>query len=129
MKRREPSDSGIGESFVIVLNEPQDIVNIAGTLRAMMNMGLTRLRLVNPALFDAHRISGIAHGSEALLERVEFFAALGDALAGGPGGRQRGVPRLGRSDALRAGPPGGPRYASSANAPRDAGAGQPCARL
>jgi TrmH family RNA methyltransferase len=81
MKRREPSDSGIGESFVVVLNEPQDIVNIAGTLRAMMNMGLTRLRLVNPVLFDAHRISGIAHGSEALVERVEFFASLGDALA------------------------------------------------
>jgi TrmH family RNA methyltransferase len=68
-------------SFVIVLNEPQDIVNIAGTLRAMMNMGLERLRLVRPALFDAKRIGGIAHGSEPLIERVEFFDSLGDAIA------------------------------------------------
>jgi len=71
----------IADSFVIVLNEPQDIVNIAGTLRAMMNMGLRRLRLVRPALFDAKRIGGIAHGSEPLIEMVEFFDSLGDAVA------------------------------------------------
>jgi len=71
----------IADAFVVVLNEPQDIVNIAGTLRAMMNMGLARLRLVRPALFDAHRISGIAHGSEPLIEQVEFFDSLGDAVA------------------------------------------------
>lgn len=78
--KRKPGRD-IADSFVIVLNEPQDIVNIAGTLRAMMNMGLKRLRLVQPALFDAKRIGGIAHGSEPLIERVEFFDALGDAVA------------------------------------------------
>jgi len=71
----------IADTFVIVLNEPQDIVNIAGTLRAMMNMGLKRLRLVRPALFDAKRIGGIAHGSEPLIEKVVFFDSLGDAVA------------------------------------------------
>jgi len=79
-ERRTPAPD-IGDSFVIVLNEPQDIVNIAGTLRAMMNMGLRRLRLVKPALFDAKRIGGIAHGSEPLIERVAFFDSLGDAIA------------------------------------------------
>lgn len=67
--------------FVVVLNETQDLVNIAGAMRAMMNMGLSRLRLVRPALFDAYRIAGIAHGSEPYLERVEFFESLDDAIA------------------------------------------------
>jgi TrmH family RNA methyltransferase len=69
------------ERFVVVLQETQDIVNIAGTMRAMMNMGLYRLRLVKPALFDAHRIDGIAHGSKPYLEKVEFFDTLDAALA------------------------------------------------
>jgi TrmH family RNA methyltransferase len=69
------------ERFVVVLQETQDLVNIAGTMRAMMNMGLYRLRLVKPALFDAHRIDGIAHGSKQYLDQVEFFETLDDALA------------------------------------------------
>ncbi|MGQ0562166.1 MAG: RNA methyltransferase [Gemmatimonadota bacterium] len=73
--------SPVSERFVVVLNETQDIVNIAGAMRAMMNLGLYRLRLVRPALFDAYRIAGIAHGSEPYLERVEFFDTLADALA------------------------------------------------
>lgn len=66
--------------LVVILNEPQDVVNIAGSVRAMRNMGIERLRLVRPADFDAWRIAGIAHGSEAMLERVEFFESLADAL-------------------------------------------------
>jgi TrmH family RNA methyltransferase len=81
MAERRRAAPDIGDAFVIVLNEPQDIVNIAGTLRAMMNMGLRQLRLVRPALFDAKRIGGIAHGSEPLIERVEFYDSLGDAVA------------------------------------------------
>ena len=67
--------------FVVILHETQDIVNIAGTVRAMLNMGFWRLRLVRPALYDAYRIAGIAHGSEPLLEQVEFFEDLPSALA------------------------------------------------
>jgi TrmH family RNA methyltransferase len=73
--------SPLGDRFVVVLNETQDLVNIAGALRAMLNMGLYRLRLVRPALFDAYRIAGIAHGSEPYLDRVEFFDTLDDAVA------------------------------------------------
>ena len=69
------------ERFVIVLNRPQDVVNIATSLRAMMNMGLTRMRLVKPDDFSAYRIAGIAHGSEALIERVEFYDTLQEATA------------------------------------------------
>src|SRR5690606_7583506 len=68
-------------NFVVVLNETQDLVNIAGAVRALLNMGLSRLRLVRPAEFDPYRIAGIAHGSEELLARCEFFDTLPDALA------------------------------------------------
>lgn len=76
----EPLKADHGERFVIVLNRTQDVVNIATSLRAMMNMGLTRLRLVRPDDFSAYRIAGIAHGSEALIERIEFFDSLDDAV-------------------------------------------------
>jgi TrmH family RNA methyltransferase len=69
------------DNIVVVLHRTQDLVNIAGTVRAMMNMGLSRLRLVAPDSYDAYRIAGIAHGSEWLLERVEFFDDLPAALA------------------------------------------------
>ncbi len=68
-------------NVVAVLDEPQDVVNIAGVMRAMMNMGLERLRLVSPADFDAYRIAGIAHRSEPLIEATEIFDRLEDAVA------------------------------------------------
>ncbi|HSH45550.1 MAG TPA: hypothetical protein VK966_06825, partial [Longimicrobiales bacterium] len=63
----------LSENVVVVLNETQDRVNIGGAIRAMMNTGLRRLRLVNPAEWDEYRIEGIAHGSEIVRDRVEFF--------------------------------------------------------
>ncbi|HEX6693600.1 MAG TPA: TrmJ/YjtD family RNA methyltransferase [Longimicrobiales bacterium] len=77
----DPAGGEHAQRFVVVLNRTQDVVNIATSMRAMMNMGLRRLRLVAPVDFNAHRISGIAHGSEPILERVEFFDTLADALA------------------------------------------------
>lgn len=81
-------DTGVGApavdaqyaNFVVVLNETQNLINIAGALRAMMNMGIRRLRLVRPAEFDAYRIAGIAHGTEQVLERVEFYDSLREAV-------------------------------------------------
>jgi TrmH family RNA methyltransferase len=69
------------QRIVVVLNRTQDVVNIATALRAMMNMGLDRLRLVAPDDFSAYRIAGIAHGSEPLIEKIEFFDDLRSALA------------------------------------------------
>ena len=82
MNRDRVAESPIAERFVVVLNRTQDIVNIAGTVRAMMNTGLGRLHLVQPDLYDAFRIGGIAHDSEALLERARFFDTLEEARAG-----------------------------------------------
>lgn len=77
----QQSADDVGERFVVVLNRTQDVVNIATALRAMMNMGLTRMRLVSPDDFSAYRIAGIAHGSEPLIERIEFFDTLQDATS------------------------------------------------
>jgi TrmH family RNA methyltransferase len=69
------------ERIVVVLWETQDLVNIAGTVRAMKNFGLSRLRLVSPVEWSPHRIEGIAHDTQDVVERVEIFDTLQDALA------------------------------------------------
>ncbi len=73
--------SAILKNVVIVLDQPQNLVNIAGVVRAMKNMGLMRLRLVQPGEFDPWRIEGIAHRSEDVVERAEAFDRLEDAVA------------------------------------------------
>ena len=101
----------LAENIIIVLNEPQDRVNIGGAIRAMMNTGLRRLRLVNPAEWDEYRLEGIAHGSEIVRERAEFFDTLEEATADavevvGTTARRRAMrhqwehPRDGREDIL-----------------------------
>jgi TrmH family RNA methyltransferase len=67
--------------IIIVLERPKDLVNIAGVVRVMLNTGLLHLRLVAPDEFDAHRIGGIAHGSEHLVETIEIFDDLPAAVA------------------------------------------------
>ena len=65
----------------VVLHEPQDPVNIAATIRAMKNMGVTRLRLVQPVEYDPWRLEGIAHDTQDVIDRVERFDDLDSALA------------------------------------------------
>jgi TrmH family RNA methyltransferase len=69
------------ENVVVVLNEPQNLVNIAGVVRAMKNMGLWRLRLVRPAEFDSWRIGGIAHRSQDVVDEAEIMGSLQEALS------------------------------------------------
>jgi TrmH family RNA methyltransferase len=73
--------SSVLGNVVIVLDQTQDVVNIAGVMRAMMNMGLSRLRLVQPAEWNAYRIEGIAHQSGPLIQATERFEDLDTALA------------------------------------------------
>ena len=68
-------------NIVIVLDHPQNLVNIAGVVRAMKNMGITRLRLVNPDEFDGWRIGGIAHRSQDVVENAQLFDSLQESLA------------------------------------------------
>lgn len=66
---------------LLVLVEPQDLVNIAATVRIAKNFGVTDLRLVRPAVFDAWRIEGIAHNTGDLVERIRQYDSLEAALA------------------------------------------------
>ena len=68
-------------NVVVVLHEPQDLVNIAAVVRAMKNFGLRDLRLVQPAEYDTFRIEGIAHNTADLLKRVVRCETLEEALA------------------------------------------------
>jgi TrmH family RNA methyltransferase len=81
----EALETGAAEAILdrvhVVLDEPQDLVNIAAVIRLMKNMGLSRLRVVNPAEWDAWRITGIAHRTDDLVEATEHFESLDDALA------------------------------------------------
>src|SRR5262249_1974770 len=67
--------------MIVVLDHPQELVNIAHVVRAMKNFGLRDLRLVEPVEFDPYRVEGIAHRSGDVLKRVRTYASLQDALA------------------------------------------------
>jgi TrmH family RNA methyltransferase len=69
------------DSVIVVLYEPQDPVNIAATVRAMKNMGVSRLRLVRPVEYEVVRLEGIAHGTMDLIEAIEHRDSFDDAVA------------------------------------------------
>jgi TrmH family RNA methyltransferase len=70
--------------IAVVLYEPQNPINIAGTIRAMKNMGVSTLRLVRPCEYDPVRLEGIAHDTRDLIDRIEryddFDAAVADCV-------------------------------------------------
>jgi tRNA/rRNA methyltransferase/tRNA (cytidine32/uridine32-2'-O)-methyltransferase len=67
--------------ILVVLHEPQDLVNIAHVVRAMKNFGFKDLRLVSPRVYEAYRVEGIAHQTHDVLARVRQFDTLDAALA------------------------------------------------
>lgn len=69
------------DNIVVVLDHTQDPVNIARTIRAMKNMGVAALRLVQPVAYDPWRIEGVAHDTRDLVGKIRHFDSLGDALA------------------------------------------------
>ncbi len=69
------------DQIAVVLNEPQDPVNIAATVRAMKNMGVSELRLVRPVAYDPQRLEGIAHNTRDLIDAIRTFDSFDDAVA------------------------------------------------
>ncbi len=67
--------------IIVVLDQPQDLVNIAHVVRGLKNFGLRDLRLVAPREYDAYRVAGIAHQTDDILARVRTFESLAEALA------------------------------------------------
>ncbi len=85
-------------SVAIVLVRPKFPENIGSVARAMKNMGLNRLVVVNgccPLLANAYKL---ASGAEDILERAEEFLTLQEAISGmgcvvgttSRGGKERG---------------------------------------
>jgi len=68
------------DRIVVVLYQPQDLVNIALVVRAMKNMDLTRLCLVEPAEFDGWRITGIAHDTSEIVDAVRIVDTFAEAV-------------------------------------------------
>jgi tRNA (cytidine32/uridine32-2'-O)-methyltransferase len=68
-------------SPILVLVNPQDIVNIASAVRIARNFGIERMRLVNPETFDPWRIEGIAHNSADFVAGIEIVDTLEAAVA------------------------------------------------
>src|SRR5262245_20225496 len=88
-------------NIVVVLCRPRKLVNIAVAIRAMKNMGLQRLRLVQPAEYNESEIEGIAHRSADILAATTLHATLDAALTdaiyvAGTSARQReaGAPAI-----------------------------------
>jgi tRNA/rRNA methyltransferase len=77
MSKAEPLAAGP----IVVLVEPQDLVNIASVVRLAKNFLLGQVRLVNPREFDPYRIEGIAHNTAEVVEGIGFYDSLEAALA------------------------------------------------
>jgi TrmH family RNA methyltransferase len=68
-------------NIVFVLDRPRDPVNVGAVVRLMGNFGLPRLRLVDPAAFDPDQVLRLARRGQAVLDAVEHFPTLPEALA------------------------------------------------
>ena len=66
---------------ILVLVNPQDIVNIASAVRIARNFGIPRMRLVDPEVFDPWRIEGIAHNTADFVAGIEILPSLEAAIA------------------------------------------------
>jgi tRNA/rRNA methyltransferase len=73
------------ENIRIVLVRPQGMMNIGSVARAMKNVGITELALVNPAASPSHPDARVmAVRSHDILERAVVFSRLTDAIADCP---------------------------------------------
>jgi TrmH family RNA methyltransferase len=75
------SESSLLSQVAVVLYEPQNPINIAGTIRAMKNMGVSTLRLVRPVAYDPVRLEGIAHDTWDVIRAIEHFPDFDAAVA------------------------------------------------
>ena len=67
---------------MVVLVEPQHPGNVGAAARAMKNMGLSRLTVVNPPAWDPETTRWMAPGCDDLLARIRLVSSLDEALEG-----------------------------------------------
>ena len=75
-------DSQIQQQVRVVLVDTSHSGNIGATARAMKNMGLQRLYLVNPKMFPHADATARASGADDVLAQATVCATLDEALAG-----------------------------------------------
>ena len=76
------SDSIQLENVAIVLHRPRVSENIGAAARAMYNMGIHRLIVVEPKNCDMQRVRKLAtHAAAAVVDQIQFFESLRQALA------------------------------------------------
>jgi len=65
----------------IILKQPRYPENIGAAARAICNMGIGRLVLVNPINYDIAKVMKLAtHAATEVVEQIEFYEELKDAL-------------------------------------------------
>ena len=70
------------ENITIVLQKPKYPENIGAAARAACNMGITRIKIVNPENYDLAKINKLAtHEAGKIVEQIEIFDNLYDAVA------------------------------------------------
>ncbi len=70
------------DNISIVLVDTRTPANIGATARCMMNMGLSRLVLVDPPKDKDQDVRKLAAGADEIIEKAATFASLAAALAG-----------------------------------------------
>jgi TrmH family RNA methyltransferase len=69
------------DNISIVLVDTKTPANIGATARCMMNMGLSRLLLVQPPEDPARQAHKLAAGADEIIEKAVVFPSLAEALA------------------------------------------------
>lgn len=70
------------ENISIVLNRPRFPENIGSVVRAMRNMGLSRLTVVNPENYDIEKVMRLAtHESRQIVEQIKRYDDLESAVS------------------------------------------------
>ncbi|MCP4146798.1 MAG: RNA methyltransferase [bacterium] len=71
------------DNIYVVMVEPKNAGNIGSAVRAMKNMGINRLRLVNPVEFrDVPEQRKLGYRSQEIIDNCEVFDSLEAALDG-----------------------------------------------
>ena len=69
------------DNISIVLKQPRYPENIGAAARAICNMGIGRLILVNPINYDITKVMKLAtHAATEVVEQIEFYEELKEAL-------------------------------------------------
>ncbi len=68
-------------AIVVILHRPQDAINVGAVIRAMKNMGISDLRLVQPEPFERVDLLRVAHRCDDLVAAMRIYPDLDAALA------------------------------------------------